>query len=77
MNLEKEEINKRMKGKIMNLMNLPGPRKDELKMMAMRLNWWMWMMSQGITDVFGSSLNWSTQQKFNKVKITSGQVHKF
>ena len=30
----------------MNLMNLPVPRKDELKMMAMRLNWWMKMKSQ-------------------------------
>ena len=41
---EKKKINK-IKD-IMNLLNLPAPLKDDLKMKAMRVNWWMmWMMS--------------------------------
>ena len=52
---KKKKINKRKQNR-MNLLNSPVLMKNELKMMTMRVNWWMWSLTSHTRCLWSRSL---------------------
>ena len=69
MDLKRRKINKRNTN-IVKLLNSPAPRKDELKMMTMGVNWWMRSLTSHWMSLVKITGHNEKSNKFTKITDT-------